>query len=551
MKYEVGDSIVPKNVRLAVAEDPSVGVGNFIHKLQAASPRRDVPSIFLNEPYVSITGREHRAFSLTSFKREAEDLAALYYALGVREKDPVAIYIEEGVANYLHLCALTSLGAIAVLINGAMPPGAAAAYMRRVRVTAAFLGAEQEKALGSALSGLGLQFVLTHARARQRDERRLPVRFPYTHHPEDVCLICHSSGTTGDSKPVFELHGQFFEGTRRRLREGWLNDSDRVVSTLPHSHSAGVTFFMASVTTGTPLLVVSDYHARVTLPEIQAFEGTVVVGFTRTFVELAAADLAKADLSRVRRWVNVGDASHEKHIRVLVQYGSRIDAQGRRVAGAEFMDGFGSTEMAFSLFQKVFTKESGDYGRCLGKPHPIAEAAVISEDGELLGPNQVGRLGVKSPSVTRGYWNESVLTSKARVQGFWLTGDLVYRDNDGNYYHMDRTTDVVTTEAGPFYTLAAEERLLLLDPDITDACVLGIPNGTFAKPVGIVLLRRGSKLEANDLLSRLNDDLRERSLAPLARIVVADEADPWPIGATGKVIKRHLRERFQQPEVRS
>ncbi|HEX2685385.1 MAG TPA: class I adenylate-forming enzyme family protein, partial [Kofleriaceae bacterium] len=484
----------------------------------------------------------YESFSLTSFHQVADEYAAFYIAAGVTEKDPIAVYLEEGVSNYLNLVALTSLGAIAVLINGAMRPEVAAEYMRRVGVVGAFVGEAQHAALAPHQGGLNLRFVATHRSASATPPGKLPA--PYVHADDDACMLCHSSGTTGAPKPVIEQHGQFFEGTRLRLASGMLDSTERVLSTLPHSHSAGVSLFMSCVLNGAPILLASDYHASRVLPLIASFEPTSVVGFTRTMVELASADLSGAKLDSVRLWVNSGDAAHEKHIRLLVQHGHRIK-DGARMPGSTFLDGFGSTEMSFALFQRFFTKETTDYGRSLGKPLPIAEAVVLAEDGSALPPDQPGLLGVRAPSITRGYWNESQLTYRSRKRGYWLTGDIVMRDGEGNFYHLDRITDVIRSNAGPIFTLPIEERLLQFHDDILDAAVFGVRGGDGdTRPMGVVLLKASSEWTEQALHEAFNRELDTLGLARVVRLAIAHPSDPWPVGPTGKVIKHALRDQF-------
>lgn len=534
---------LPSEDKRRLAADRALGCGNFLRYAAMANPERDQPSIFLDRPFQALRGAAYESFSLASFQRVADEYAAFYVAVGVAENDPVAIYVEEGVTNYLNLVALTSLGAIPVLINGAMRPEVAAAYMRRVGVIGAFVGEAQRDALGSYLEGQALRFLATQASASATAPGELPAS-PYVHAEDDVCILCHSSGTTGAPKAVIEQHAQFFEGTRLRLASGMLDNTERVLSTLPHSHSAAVSLFMSCVLNGAPILLASDYHASRVLPLVASFQPTSVVGFTRTMVELASANLREAKLDSVRLWVNSGDAAHEKHIRILVQYGHRMK-DGERVPGSMFLDGFGSTEMSFALFQRFFTSDSTDYGRSLGKPLPIAEAVVLGDDGSALPPDQPGRLGVRAPSITKGYWNESLLTCRSRKRGYWLTGDIVMRDGEGNFYHLDRITDVIRSNAGPIFTLPIEERLLQFHDDILDAAVFGVRGDDGdTRPMGVVLLKPSSAWTQEALHEAFNRHLASLRFERVVRLALAHPNDPWPVGPTGKVIKHQLRDQF-------
>src|SRR5260370_29555292 len=115
-----------------------------------------------------------------------------------------------------------------------------------------------------------------------------------------------------------------------------------------------------------------------------------------------------------------------------------------RVRGSKFIDGIGSTEMGHSAFYAVHRSGSDRYGRCVGKPHDFAEIALLDRaTGAEVPVGQVGHVGLKSPTLALGYWNDSVATYRSRLRGWYLTGDLMYRDQEGYYYHVDRAVDSV------------------------------------------------------------------------------------------------------------
>ena len=82
-------------------------------------------------------------------------------------------------------------------------------------------------------------------------------------------------------------------------------------------------------------------------------------------------------------------------------------------------------------------------------------------------------VAMKSPTLALGYWNDSVNTFRTRLNGYYLTGDLMYRDEDGYFYHVDRASDAVDLGDGNWlYTALSEERILRRCPDVRDCTVL-------------------------------------------------------------------------------
>ena len=133
------------------------------------------------------------------------------------------------------------------------------------------------------------------------------------------------------------------------------------------------------------------------------------------------------------------------------------------------------------------------------------------------------------------------------MNGYWLTGDVAYKDSEGNFYHLDRTVDVIDTTAGPVYSLALEEVLIADCADvILDCSVVGVPAADGQGQVPIALLRLQADIadwSTEALLDKANKALANAGLAGLAAVRVGSPQD-FPLGPTGKVLKRELRTRF-------
>jgi acyl-coenzyme A synthetase/AMP-(fatty) acid ligase len=228
----------------------------------------------------------------------------------------------------------------------------------------------------------------------------------------------------------------------------------------------------------------------------------------------------------------------------LVRAGRRW-ADGKWVAGSEFIDGLGSSELGFAQFLQVTTSDTLRHDRCVGMPHLFARPTVLREDGTFAPPGEVGLLGVKSPTITPGYWNDSDTTYRSLLGGYWLSGDLVYKDAEGRFYHMDRAVDAIHTSTGRVYSLLMEEILLAYLPEIIDCAVVAAPFGGASLPVAIVTLAPGAH-EAKAMLKRANEVLRSEKQPELAMLEIARKEGDVPVGATGKVLKRHLRDRYRE-----
>ncbi|MFF0292436.1 class I adenylate-forming enzyme family protein [Kitasatospora sp. NPDC004614] len=551
-------SIAPLAVRERFMSDPTLGAGNFLDRAVEANPNRAVPFAFSHrlDHRGQVVLRGHSLLDLVALR---DRYAAWYHANGVRPGEPVGVVIAEGLEPLLHFFALTALGAVPALVNDAMRHDVMVRYLSHVGVVGVV--ADDTTRLASAYRKdpqLRPRFLSLTAEIQAFDvaAASLPEGYPYQHAAEDVVALIHSSGTTGTPKSTILAHRQFWEGKQPRMVRFPAEPSDRLMSLMPHTHAGGLSYFLTATLLGLPTVVMADWRRVTVEPVMEAFRPTMVASFPRTFVELATGELPVEGASKVHSWFNTGDSAHFGHIRRLVQLGERPAglirpwllpqerAEQPALPGSQFVDGLGSSEMGMALFGQVTSPETGRADRCVGKPSEVVErAAVLDEDGVEVPDGTVGLLAVIAPSITPGYWNNERLTQSFRRDGYWLTGDVAYRDGEGRFFHLDRTVDVIDTLDGPVYSLPLEEVLLADCAEwVQDCSVVGVPHPDGGqRPIAVVRLQDGAS--ADGLLEAANAELAKAGLAELAALQVASNAMDFPLGPTGKVLKRELRTR--------
>jgi acyl-coenzyme A synthetase/AMP-(fatty) acid ligase len=523
-----------------LAADPSVGAGNVLTSLFAKGAREGEPALTFD----SATGGHPawQALTLGDLDLLVASRAAALGALGVVRRDPVVTAFSTAADYALTFLALARLGAIPALVNPGLPPETAATYIRRLRAT----GIVSDRATMARWAGhdLGVPLLATPADLDAGDPAAAPA--PFAHHGEDPVAITHSSGTTALPKAVVHSHHSLYAAIRYRLTLPRPQGSERMLSALPVPHAAMLIALNLGLSSGSELLMLSRQTGPGILDAIERWHPRSVVGFSATWAGLAGEDLQARDLSSVALWWNTGDCAHEAHIRNLVAYGQRqvVTARGREVVpGSVFVDGLGSSEMGHSHFYIAHTADTNRYGRCIGRPHPFAQVAVIGPDGRELGPGQIGELGTRSPTLSLGYWNDSVTTYRTRIHGYFLTGDLVYTDEDGYFYHLDRKLDTVDLGGGEFlYTAATEERLLARCPDVRDCTVVAVSENGQVRTEVLLELAPGAD-PAADRDAAVREALGPRAAATLRSITVVPD-DRIPLTPTGKVRKVALREQL-------
>lgn len=527
-------------MRAQLAADEQVGAGNVLLTLLEKGVDPGTPTLTFD---TVLDGHPAwTALTLGELDTAVRARAGTLHALGVRPRDAVVVSATDAADVVLAFLALTRLGAIPALLNVKVPAPTAALYIRRLRAS----GVLGDAARLAELAGHDTEApVLSDLAELAGDPAAAPV--PYRHHQDDPVAITHSSGTTGVPKAVVHSHSSLYAAIRHRLRMPLAQGTGRLLSALPSPHAATLIATNQALSNGTELAALSRQSGAGVLDAIESWRPSGVLGFAATWSDLAKLDLAGRDLDTVSLWWNTGDCAHEAHIRRLVAVGRRqVAVRGGREwkPGSVFIDGLGSSEMGHSHFHITHTAETNRYGRCIGRPHAFAEPVVMDPDGNQLPPGVPGELGTRSPTLALGYWNDSVTTFRTRVNGYFLTGDVVYRDEDGFFYHLDRLVDSVDLGGGvTLYTAMSEEKVLRSCADVADCTVVAVRED--GRTVTDVLLQLAPGATASDDLdARVRDALGADVAATVRQVVVVEDA-AIPFGPTGKVRKFALREQHR------
>jgi acyl-coenzyme A synthetase/AMP-(fatty) acid ligase len=525
-----------------------LGAGNVLLRLAEHGADLDEPRIAFDTP---VDGLEPMTLlSLRELTRLAAARADWFRAKGIGRRDPVALYVTDAADVFLNFFALSRLGAVPALMNGNMPLEVAVEFIRRLRCSGVVTDAAHAQV---AQWDLGAPILGDAAETGTGDPDGAPQHF--RHAGDDPVAITHSSGTTRIPAAVVHSHHSLFAAIRAvRLTEPRPYGRVRELSALPAAHAAGLITINQALCNGYELLCLSAQGsssrdgAEAVLDAIERWRPTGVFGFAVTWAEMARFDLTARDLSSVRNWFNTGDCAHESHIRRLVAVGSHLEPtrEGPRlVPGSKFIDSLGSTEMGHSAFFMTHHLGSEKYDRCVGRTFPFAEIKLLdAATGREVPDGTVGQAALRSPTLAPGYWNDSLSTYRSRLNGYYLTGDLMYRDEEGLYYHVDRASDAVDLGGGEWlYTAQAEERILKHCPDVRD-CTVVAGRGPDGQPTADVLLVLAAGADPDaDRHDTVAAALGEAAARVLCRVRSVRDGD-LALGPTGKVRKFLMRQRL-------
>jgi len=175
--------------------------------------------------------------------------------------------------------------------------------------------------------------------------------------------------------------------------------------------------------------------------------------------------------------------------------------------------------------------------RSCGKPYPGFEIRVVGADGKPVPQGEVGEIAIKSPTVMKGYWRNAEATAKAIVDGWFLTGDAGYFDEEGYLYIHDRVKDMIVSGGENIYP-AEVENALMGHPSLADVAVIGVPDAKWGEAVkACVVLKPGASASADDIVA-----FCKTRIASYKCPKSVDFLPVLPRNPSGKLLRRELRE---------
>lgn len=463
--------------------------------------------------------------------------------LGVRRGDRVAYLGANHPAFLESLFATGTLGAVFVPLNTRLAAPELAYCLADSGATVLVCAPElTEAAAGAAASAgtvrhrvtlgepgprwAGYEELLASAPADPLDE---PVSL------DDPCLIMYTSGTTGRPKGAVLTHGNITWNSVNALVDIDLAADEVTLVTAPMFHTAALNMTcLPTILKGGTLVLMSAFDPVATLEAIAAHRVTYMFGVPVMYDAIAACPAwESADLSSLRQ-VNCGGAPVPP---------ATIRAYTER--GLVFSQGYGMTEASPGVLY-LSAAESTRKAGTAGVPHFFTDVRLVGADGHPAGPGDKGEVQVNGPNVMSGYWNRPEATAEVLADGWFRSGDLATRDDDGFVTIVDRVKDVIISGGENVYP-AEVEAALHEHPDVAECAVIGVADARWGEAGrAVVVPRAGTRPAEADLLAFLDGRLARYKI-PTSVVFT----DALPRNPTGKILRKTLRERHGSDDGRS
>jgi fatty-acyl-CoA synthase len=344
----------------------------------------------------------------------------------------------------------------------------------------------------------------------------------------DVCLLPHTSGTTGAPKGVMLTHGNITWNAVNFLTSADIRGDDVTIAIAPFFRVGG---------TGVNVLPVLFRGGAVVVPEDPPdppatlrllHEHRVTIGFGNPDLldALTRSDgWSDADLSSVRFIITGGASVPERLLRAFLD------------RGVPCLQGYGLSEAGPLVLLSPAERALDKVGSA-GVPPLLVDVRVIRPDGTSCLPHETGELLVQGPNVMAGYWQRPEETARTIDADGWLhSGDAAFVDDDGYYWIVDRLKDAYETAGGRVYP-AEVDRVVLRHPAVADAASVGVATtGGMAETHTFVVKAEGADVSAADILRECESQLPAHAAPVVIRFVHS-----VPRNSVGKVIRERLRD---------
>lgn len=353
-----------------------------------------------------------------------------------------------------------------------------------------------------------------------------PMTEPVTTGPEDPAVILYTSGTTGKPKGAQLSHFNMFFNAYYVAKDMLkLGDDTVSMAPLPLFHSFGQTITQnATLVAGGTIVYLPRFDPKSAIDLIEANKVTLFAGVpTMYFALLHYPEADQHDLSSLKYCVSGGAAIP---VEVMNSF--------NEAHNVTILEGYGLSETSpVAAFNQLDhpTKPGS-----IGLPIPGVELRLTDSEGNVITETDTpGEIEIKGHNVMIGYYRRPEVNAETIVDGWFKTGDVGVRDDDGYYYIVDRKKDMIIRGGYNVYPREIEE-VLYTFPGVVEAAVIGVPHESHGEEIKAVLaLKEGVTAEPDEVIA-----FTRQHLAAYKYPRIIEFRDELPKGSTGKILKREL-----------
>jgi len=498
---------------------------------------------------------EHRDLTFGELKTLSDQTAAFFLSIGIKKGDMVMLILKRNIEFWQAIVALHKIGAIAIpathlLTDRDITYRNNAAGIKAIVATgdpqliehvnlamAASPTVEHRVVVGGEVPGGWIDF---HRGVETAPpfERPLP-----TNKNEDIMLLYFTSGTTGHPKMV--IHDFTYPLGHITTAKYWHNlHEESIHLTLADTGWAKAVWgkIYGQWIAGACVFVY-DFEGRF-IPEdilrvLSTYKVTSFCAPPTIFRFLIREDLSKYDLSSLEYCTTAGEALNPSVFEAF-----------HEKTGIKMMEAFGQTETAPTIITFPWMEPKPG---AMGVPNPLYKMDLLTHDGRSAEDGEQGEIvfhtdGELPLGLFKGYYRDEALTREVYDNHIYRTGDMAWRDEDGYYWFVGRTDDVIKSSGyriGPFEV----ESAVMTHPAVVECAITGVPDDIRGQIIkATIVLAKEFKARAGDALAKEIQEHVKSVTAPYKYPRVIEFVEELPKTISGKIRRVEIREKSSRQE---
>jgi long-chain acyl-CoA synthetase len=488
----------------------------------SAMENPDHPAILLGE----------RSIDFAELDRAARGVAAGLQARGIGRGDSVALLIPNVPEFTIAYFGVLYAGAAVVPINVLAPAPEVTYFLQDAHASLLIAHPLFEAPARKGAQGAEVPLLLagggTGPDTLEEMVASEPVDSLALTSPDDTAVVLYTSGTTGKPKGAELSHSNLFMNCAfvvPRIMQSVALESHMALATLPLFHSFGQTVIQnASIAAGGTFTLLPRFTPAEAFEIMERDGVTIFAGVPTMYFALLNLETDRdVDLSKLQVCMTGGAPMP---VEVMSAFEEKFDVM--------ILEGYGLSETSpvssFATFDKP--RKAGSIG------YPVwgVEMCIVDDKDARLEDGERGEICIRGHNIMKGYLGRPEATEEALRGGWFHTGDVGYRDEDGCYWIVDRKKDMILRGGFNVYPREVEE-VLYAHPAVVEAAVIGVPHESHGEEVkAFVALGAGKQASEQDLIAFCKEKLAAykypRTVEFLAEL---------PKGPTGKILKKELR----------
>ncbi|MBP0441037.1 class I adenylate-forming enzyme family protein [Tianweitania sediminis] len=469
------------------------------------------------------------------FDAKVSAVAANLLSLGLAPGDRVALLMGNTIEFAVCTMATARAGLIAVPMNVRQRRPEIAFVLQQCTAAVLVYDAEQEVNLPDAEempsvqhvvcvsgSGRGMPFADLERAGSSIDFPELPEESTY-------CLL-YTSGTTGRPKGAMLSHFGVVHSVMHYQHGFQLNESDVGVLAVPGSHVTGlVAILLTMIRCAGTTVIMPAFKAKhfLELAERERMSYTLIVPAMYNLC-LLDPNFSRYDL---KSWTKAGFGG-------APMPAATVERLAQTLPDLQLVNCYGSTETTSPSTLLPFGAIA-THPTSVGKALPCADMIVVDENGVEVASGTSGEIMIAGPMVVPGYWDNPDANAKGFVGGYWLSGDVGSKDENGFIYVHDRKKDMINRAGFKVYCIEVESTLSY-HPDVVEVAVIGKPDPVLGEKVHAFVWSDGRPQDPASLKAWCAERLSDYKVPD--SISFLDE--PLPRNPNGKILKTTLREQL-------